>query len=112
MGSTVTIDQSRMEAALDFLWNSDEEVARLKTEVRRKEYLLKRKEAHAFLSQPEGSVKDRECRARVDTGVTEAYDKHTDAMEAFERLAARRETEALVIELYRTIESSRRMGKI
>lgn len=103
------IDQDRMELALDFLANTDEEVAQLKTNVKRAEYVLKRREAAAFVSC-EGSVKDREMRARLDADVTDAYDKHTDAMEEYERIAAKRETEALIIEAWRTVEASRRRG--
>jgi hypothetical protein len=98
-----------MEGALDDLANSDEEIAQLKTNVKRAEYILKRKEAIAFVSN-EGAVKDRESRSRLDADVIAAYDAHTDAMEQYERLAAKRETWALLIEIFRTLEASRRRG--
>lgn len=104
------IDQARMEKAMDFLAETDEVLAQLKTNVRRAEYLLKRKEAHAFLSC-EGSVKLRESAAKVEADVVEAYDAHTDAMEQYEIVAAKRETEALIIEVWRSLESSRRQGR-
>lgn len=104
------INRERMEQALGFLAESDEEVARLKTNVRRAEYLLKRKEAHAFLSVEQGSVKDREMKARLDADVVAAYDAHTDAMEQYELIASKRQTEALIIDVFRTLEASRRQG--
>jgi hypothetical protein len=103
------VTQDRMELALDDLANTDEEIAQLKTNVKRAEYVLKRREAHAFLSC-EGAVKERESAAKVDTDVIAAYDAHTDAMEEYERLAAKRETWALIIEAWRTVEASRRRG--
>ena len=106
------IDRGRMEQSLLFLSESDEEIAQLKTNVKRAAYLLSRKEAHAYLAQTEGSVKERECKAKTADEVVQAYEEHTDAMEAYERLAAKRETAVLIIELYRTLEASRRTGGI
>lgn len=103
------LTQDRMELALDDLANSDEEIAQLKTNVKRAEYLLKRKEAFAFVSG-DGGVKERESSAKLDADVIAAYDAHTDAMEEYERLAAKRETWALIIETWRTVEASRRRG--
>ncbi len=103
------VNQDRMELALDDLANSDEEIAQLKTNVKLAEYILKRKEAIAFVSG-EGGVKDRESRAKLDADVQAAYEAHTDAMEQYERLAAKRETWALLIEIFRTLEASRRRG--
>lgn len=98
-----------MELALDELASTDEEIAQLKTNVKRAEYLLKRKEAIAFMSG-EGGVKDRESSAKIDADVVAAYDAHTDAMEEYERLASKRATWALIIDAWRTVEASRRRG--
>jgi len=103
------ITQDRMELAMDELASTDEKVAELKTNVKRAEYLLKRKEAHAFVSS-QGTVKDREAASRLDADVVAAYDAHTDAMEEYERLEAKRKTWELVIDTWRTVEASRRRG--
>jgi hypothetical protein len=105
----VIVTRERMEAALDALARTDEQIAEARTEVKRQEYVLKRKEAHAFLSCT-GGVKERECLARVDADVISAYNAHTDALEKYERLAAKRQTEALIIDVWRSLESSRRVG--
>lgn len=102
-----SITRDRMEKALDFLGETDEEVARLKVNMLRAEYVMKRKEAAAFKSA-EGSVADRQSQAKLDADVIAAYDAHTDAMEQYEIVAAKRKTEALVIEVFRTVEASRR----
>ena len=104
------IDRTRMEQAMDYLASTDEEYAQLRTNVKRCEYLLKRKEAIAYMSH-EGTVKEREVRSRLDPDVQTAYDDHTDSMELFERIAAKRQTEALIIEIWRSLESSRRVGQ-
>ena len=104
------IDRARMEQALDFLATTDEEYAQLRTNVKRCEYLLKRKEAIAYVSH-DGTVKERKVRSRLDAEVQAAYDSHTDSMELFERISAKRQTEALIIEIWRSLESSRRLGQ-
>ena len=104
-----TVNFDRVEKAFAFLSETDRYFAELKTNVKRAEYLLKRKEAQAYLSC-EGSVKERESRARTDPDVTAAYDAHTDAMVAHEELAAQRETAGLLIDLWRSYEASRRVG--
>ncbi len=104
-----SVTRERMEEALTFLAETDEAYAGLKTDVRRAEYVLRRKEAHAYLSH-DGAVKGRESAAKLDPDVVAAYDAHTDAMEQFEVMAAKRQTEALVIDVWRTVEASRRHG--
>lgn len=105
----MTVTRDRMEQAMDFLGESDEEVARLKVNMLRAEYVMKRKEAHAFLEM-DGSVAERQAVAKLDKDVIAAYDAHADALEQYEIIAAKRKTEALIVEVFRTLEASRRHG--
>ena len=104
------ITQERMEQALDFLSETDEVVAGLKADMLRAEYVLKRKEAAAFLSAEGKTAVLRQNLAKVDDDVVAAYDAHTDAMEQYETIAAKRKTEALIVDVFRTVEASRRQG--
>jgi hypothetical protein len=105
-----SITRERMEQAIEFLGETDEVVAGLKTDMLRAEYVLKRKEAAAFMSG-EGPVAERQSRAKLVPDVVAAYNAHTDAMEQYEIIAAKRKTEALIVEVFRTVEASRRQGQ-
>lgn len=103
------ISRERMEEALDYLACTDTEIARARGEQLKREYMLKRTEAIVFQSV-EGTVKDREAMARTSTEYKVACESLTEAMTEYETLRARRETERLIIEAWRTLEASRRQG--
>jgi len=101
----ITID--RMEGAMEFLAESDESFAILKTDLLRAELLAKRVRARVFVTG-EGSVEMRKAHAEGHGDVIEADDTLIEATLNFERLKAQRSRAELVIDVWRTCEASRR----
>ena len=55
----------------------------------------------------------RKSHAEVDLSVQKAEDTRAKAIVAYEKvLRAKRQTEALIVEVYRTTEASRRQGAL
>jgi hypothetical protein len=101
------IDQSRMENAMQFLAESDLPYAQEKMELEQSAILQKRTRARAFLSG-DGSVENRKAAAEVNLEVQAADDRYCECVKAFEELRARRQRAELVIDIFRTLEASRR----
>lgn len=103
----MNVTPERAEKALRYLAETDEDVALAKSRVSACEYLLKRKEAHGFLSAS-GNIEERRSIARTSDEYSEACKEYTDALTAYEHLKAKRETERLVWETWRSINASQR----
>jgi hypothetical protein len=101
-----------MEAALNFLAQTDEKIADAKYMLQRSEYLAKLREAFAFKAAEGATIKDREVAARTEQASQDAWERHFNAVANYEKLRARRERAVLTIEIFRTLESSRRAGTI
>ena len=109
---SMLVTNERLERALVRLAESDEIYAGLKATMLRKEYMAKVAEALAFRQEKDGSVRDREMAARVAEPVMTAWDEYFEAVMQFETCRAQREREMTVIEVWRSLESSRRQGNI
>ena len=103
------IDEARIERALQFLAETDRDYALAKTEVEATSILAKKARARIFLTG-EGSVEARKAEAETHPEVAKADDQYIAALLAFEKLKAQRERAELVIEVWRTLEASRRKG--
>ena len=103
------VEAENVEAAMFYLAETDGLYATAKTDVKRTEILRKRVRARVFL-QSDGTVAQREAVAETHADTELADGEHFDAVAKFETLHARRERAALVIDLYRTLEASRRKG--
>jgi 23S rRNA U2552 (ribose-2'-O)-methylase RlmE/FtsJ len=108
------ITETRLEKALRFLAETDSEYAALKSDMLRSEYLAKTAEALAFkhLKAEGGGVEECKQSARLSEAVQAAWEKHFSAVQAFEEIRARRERETIVIDVWRSLESSRRAGLV
>lgn len=105
------ISEARLEKALSYLATTDEKFARLKTELARKSYLVDLARKKQFLLWT-GNVEERKSQAEVSQDVQEAISAELDAMLAYETMRARRTTEALICDMWRTQEASRRAGGV
>lgn len=101
------IDQSRMEGAMNFLAETDETYAEAKTSLLRTEILCKRVRAREFVAG-EGSVEQRKALAEGQPAVGAADDDLIAATLEFEKLRARRQRAEILIDVWRSIEASRR----
>ncbi len=96
-----------MEAALEFLAETDEAYAAAKSALLMAEILAKRVRARLFVSG-EGSVELRKAAAEGHNEAIAADDALIAATTAFEALKARRSRAEIVIDVWRSIEASRR----
>jgi hypothetical protein len=106
------IEEDRLQKALTYLAETDATCAELKADVARKEYLLERAEARAYLLASGATVKVRESNAVCSDIVTQAQDAHVASVVAYEAVRAKRTTEALVVEVWRSLNVNRRMGNV
>jgi hypothetical protein len=93
--------------ALLFLSESDERFAKAKTELLHSEIIAKRCRARIF-SGAEGSVEARKALAETHLEVTAADDELIRATLEFEALRAKRQRAEIVIDVWRSLEASRR----
>lgn len=92
---------------MEFLAETDEQFAEIKTLVARAEILCKRARARLFLTG-EGSVEARKAAAEAHPEACAADDTYIEAMREFETLKARRSRAEILIDVWRSIEASRR----
>ncbi len=102
------VNPDRAEKALIYMAETDRDYAALKADLERKRYACKRMRAHEFLSQESGSVEQKKANAEISAGVMLAEDELTEVLVAYETIAAKRKTEQLILDIYRTEESTRR----
>ena len=105
------ISQQRLEKALVFLAETDEPIAEAKGEIQRLENLIKRVNYRLFLSAS-GSVEARKAEAGRSEETARLEEELVSATVKYEGLKAKRDTEATVIDVWRTLESSRRKGAV
>jgi hypothetical protein len=98
-----------MGAALEYLADTDQAYADYKASVLRCEILCKRVRARVFV-EAEGSVDLRKAKAEGHSDVIEADKYLVEAVLYLEGLKARRERAEIVIDVFRTLEASRRKG--
>jgi hypothetical protein len=103
------LNDDRVDQALAVIAESDLQVAEWKGAVLRTEHMAKVAEALAYKTL-DGSVEDRKQAVRLFPEVQKAWEDHFLAVVKHEALKARREREFIVIDLYRTVEASRRRG--
>ena len=101
------ITQERMEAAMGFLAETDEPYAQAKADLLRSEILAKRVRARLFMAG-EGSVEARKAAAEAHSEAIAADDALVAATLTFEALKARRSRAEIVIDVWRSVEASRR----
>lgn len=102
------ITQERMELAMNFLADTDDSFAIAKTDVLRAEILCKRARARIFGTAEGSSIEARKSAAEVHKDVIEADDELVRATLEFESVRAKRQRAEIVIEVWRSIEASRR----
>ncbi len=104
------ISQERMEEALQYLVDTDEECAGLRAEVERCEYKAKRTEDTIFLRLT-GSVAERQAQAKTATESTLAWGEYFIGLQKFEGMKNKRATQSIVFEAWRSLNSNRRQAQ-
>jgi hypothetical protein len=92
---------------MGFLTETDIPFAEAKTQLMRCEIICKRVRARVFVTGM-GSVENRKAEAEGHGEAIQADDAYIAATLAFESLKARRSRAEIVIDVWRTLEASRR----
>lgn len=92
---------------MEYLAETDDQYALAKADLLRTEILAKRIRARVFVSEA-GSVEARKAAAEAHSEVIEVDDALVQATVTFETLKARRSRAEILIDVYRTLEASRR----
>lgn len=103
------ISSERMEKALRFLAETDDEVAAGEGDLLRAEYKHGLIKDRIFLTS-EGTVAERQARAGSSNEAMTAHEEYISALVALKKLKAKRQTEEQIIQVWRSQESSRRQG--
>lgn len=104
---TDIIAPERMEQALNYLADTDADYAEAKADLERREIMRKRIRNRHFLVA-DGTVAERQAEADTDVETEAADDAYIDAVKKFETLRTRRQTEEILIDVWRSLEASRR----
>ena len=108
---TEIVTDERVEQALRYLAGTDESCAADKINAERWKYVARRKKAHVVILE-EGTGPVKAAKADIDVDVIEAEKKYLDCLQDYEGKAAKRKTEQLVVEIWRTEQANSRRGNI
>jgi len=101
------INERDMEDSLNYLAGSDEKYALAKADVLRAEILCKRIRARILVGE-EGAIELRKAKAENFPEVIKADEEYCTATLDFETLKAKRSRAEMTIDVFRTLEASRR----
>jgi hypothetical protein len=101
------LNESKVGEVLTYLSRTDEEFAVAKCNLESAQILQKRVRARLFLSA-DGSVAERNAEAEISDEAQAADDAYISAKLVFEKIKAHRERGELMIDVFRTLEASRR----
>ena len=107
----MSLSDDRMEKALRFLAESDEDAAALFVDMERAEIKAKRIKDELFLHE-EGSIPERQAKAAQRGEYLAAMDGYYAAAQKFKHIANKRATEELVVRAWQTLAANRRQGQI
>lgn len=92
---------------MNYLASTDIPYAEAKTRMERAEILRKRARSRILLTT-QGTVAERAAQADTHADVIAADDEYVEAIKQYETLRARRQRAELVIDVWRSLEASRR----
>jgi hypothetical protein len=99
--------QERLEKAMIYLAESDATFAEAHMDMERAEYRAKAIRNQVFL-HCEGTVAERSAIADTSGEYDKAMGTYFESLREYDYLKNKRKTEELVIDVYRTLEASRR----
>lgn len=104
------ISEERVEKALRYLAESDLPAAEAKADMERTEAKCKTVKQTVFLHS-EGTVAERTAIADTHQDTLAAQAEYFEAISVYQHFANKRETERILIDLYRTICANQRKGQ-
>jgi hypothetical protein len=103
------ISEERRWKAMTYLAETDLECAELEGEMVRREYMFDMAKDRCYLTA-EGTVREREAIANMSTDVQQAHEAYVKALVAFKHMKAKRKTEEMICEQWRSENANRRQG--
>jgi hypothetical protein len=103
------ISDDRAEKALKYLAETDRACAEAKVQAERMEFKAKATKQAVFKTG-EGNVADRTAAADTSPEYAAAMEDYFTALLAYSHMANKRQTEAFVIEVWRSVNANRRHG--
>lgn len=103
------ISQDRLEKAMTYLATTDEEAAELLANMERAEFKAKAVK-DALIKHGEGGLGDRTAAAGCSPEYTEAMDHYFAAVRAYNATKNKRQTEALIVDVWRSQNANRRQA--
>ncbi len=104
------ITEERMNAALQYLIDKDEEYAKLDGAVKDAENKADLAKQIAYVRAEGSNIKEREAVAAQAPAYQNALDDHVKAYIAFKKVKAKRDTAQTVIDVWRSLNAARRQG--
>ncbi len=102
------ISKERLEKSLRYIAETDEDLADAKAEVERATWLCKQTRAIVYEMVDGKSIEDRKQAVERSEKVEEAELRRIKAIGVLEHLRAKRASEEIIIQVWRSIEASRR----
>jgi hypothetical protein len=107
------VSDERVQKALKYLAETDEPLAQARALMKGLEHRLKTLKAQVYIeAKGHGTDGDRKAMAEVDTRAVSMQCKIEDAFADVETMSAKRKTEELIVEVWRSCNSNRRKGNI
>jgi|SRR4051812_45569480 hypothetical protein len=104
------ISDERREKAMRYLAETDLECAELEGEQVRREYLLDMIKDRVFLVA-DGNNREREATANTSGEVQRAHEEYVQALVRFKHVKAKRQTETMICDQWRSENANRRQGQ-
>ena len=106
---TDLVSDKRVEQAMTYLDETDEDAAKAKAKVKAMEQFGKTIKAFAFL-EAVGTVAEREAKSLTDEEYKKFLRAYEEAVMLSERYANKRASEAGIREVWRSLQANRRQG--
>lgn len=108
----IEINDDQLYKDLNAIANSDEDSATLKVNALRAKYVLERTEYIEKLKLTEGTVAEREARAKTSDEYQKKEEEYLKAVQADEVMKAKRASAFIRIDVWRSKNANRRTGNI
>lgn len=106
------ISQERMEKGLTYLAETDEDYAKAKALVEGMKEILKIKKSQLFLKLAAKTQGEREHQAVAHPEYSFEVGRYQEAVKGMELLRAKRTTETLLIDAWRSVNANRNKGNV
>jgi hypothetical protein len=103
------IPDERAESALRYLAETDESCAAAKMDMERFEWKAKATRQQIFMHVT-GTVAERNAKAETHADVSTAMDSYFLAVAAYSKMANKRETARITLDVWRSLQANRRSG--